>query len=80
MLRSEYLLLVIRKVELTAKENEHKAIEELRHLTDLTTLSLCCIHLAEKKKEYKRAMDFFLSSKNKLVKIRVFDWLFRVME
>lgn len=45
-LQSEYLLLVIKKLETNCIPSEHKAIIELSHLADLTTLSIACIHLA----------------------------------
>lgn len=79
-LKSEYVLSVIKLLEKNATKSEHKEILELSHLADLTSLSTICIHLAVKKNEYKRALDFYLYSKNQLVKLKVFDWMFPAME
>ena len=79
-LKSEYVLNVVKMVESKATNSEIKEMIELSHLADLTNLTSLCIYLAQAKHEYKRALDFYLSTKNKLIKSKVFEWLFYIMD
>jgi hypothetical protein len=47
----------------------------LSYEADFTTFSMINVHFAEKKNEYARAFDFYLSSHNRFIKSLVFEWV-----
>lgn len=51
----------------------------LGYEADFTTFSYISVYFAEKKKEYTRAFNFFLTSQNRFVRTLVFDWVERIM-
>lgn len=80
-LKSEYTVLLLRAVwENNLNDKDLMDFKELSYLADLTCLTTGCVYLCHVKQEYKRAFDFFMQSKNALIKSKIFGWLWMSME
>ncbi|CAD8191379.1 unnamed protein product [Paramecium octaurelia] len=70
-LKCQYFINIAIKLE---KEIQ-SAVLGLSYEADFTTFSMISIYFAERKKEFTRAFNFFLTSQNRFVRSLVFDWV-----
>ncbi|CAD8126614.1 unnamed protein product [Paramecium sonneborni] len=74
-LKCQYFINIAIKLE---KEISNSVLG-LSYEADFTTFSMISVYFAERKKEYTRAFNFFLTSQNRFVRSLVFQWVEKTM-